>query len=200
MWLDGKVGRTIALLLGVVLLSIVGCGDRNERQDTKIEIVGEGCLDEGERQTPKAYSLGREFEGLALETVLLQCDGRDTISYIYGDCELPEGGEGGCAPPLQVQVWRACARTYRDYAPGNRPALSRRRGVPVADAGRQIEVYADSTVVIFADEPSLARRAVSALRPMPRGSDPTRAPADVAPENDLPRPPPGALESTLRCS
>ncbi|HEU0019183.1 MAG TPA: hypothetical protein VFQ14_02715 [Thermoleophilaceae bacterium] len=202
MGFNGTAGRAIAPLLGALLLSIAACGDR-DGGGKSIEVVGEGCRDEDGREALKPYSLGGEFEGLALETVLLHCNGRargDTISFIYGDCELPEGGEGGCATPLQVQVWRACARTYRDYEPGNRPPLSRRRGVPVADSGRQIEVYTDSTIVIFADDPSLARRAVSGLRPMRRGGDPTRVPAAVTPDQKLPRPPPGALENTLKCT
>jgi hypothetical protein len=189
MRLSTAAGRAIALLLGALLFSTAACGEGGG--EGEIEVVGEGCFDADGGQALKPYSLGREFEGLALETVLLQCDGRaraDTISFIYGDCELPQAGEGGCAAPLQVQVWRACARTYRDYSPGSRPPLLRRRGVPVADSGRQIEVYTASTVVIFADDPSLARRAVFALRPMSPGGAPTRVPAGTMPEHNLPQP------------
>jgi hypothetical protein len=199
--LNGTAGRAIALLIGVLTMSAAACGESGGGEG-EVEVVGERCLDADEGQPLKPYSVGREFGGLPLETVLPQCDGRargDTITYVYGDCGLPKG-EGGCATPLQIQIWRACARAYRDYEPANRPALSKRRGVPVADSGRQIEVYTDSTVVIFANDTDLARRAVSALTPAPRGGDPTRVPAAPVLEGDLPPPPPGALENTLRCS
>lgn len=191
----------LLLVLGSPVLILAACGDEDGPGDPAVELVGEGCRDGGQ-QSLRPYSLGAAFEGLALETVLLQCNGRprgDTISYIYGDCEPPAGGDGGCAPPLEMQVWRACARTYRDYSAGNRPALSSARGVPVANFERQIEVYTDSTVIIFANDQGLAQRAVSALRAMPRRGDPSRVSAGPQPRGDLPQPPPGALENTLRC-
>jgi hypothetical protein len=36
------------------------------------------------------------------------------VTFIYGTCD-PSGGEGGCAPPLEVQVWSACARNPSMY-------------------------------------------------------------------------------------
>jgi hypothetical protein len=200
MKLTRTAGYAIALLLVGAALTLAVVGDREEQQD--VEVVGEGCLDGPRAEWLRPYSLGEAFEGLALETVLLGCNGRpggDTISYIYGDCEPPAGVEGGCATPLEVQVWRACGRTYRDYSPANRSPLSRQRGVPVMEGDRRIEVYADSTVVIFAETQGLAERALAALRPMPRGGDPAHVPAETKPRRDLPRPPPGALEKTLRC-
>ncbi len=74
----------------------------------------------------RVYSLGSSFDGLPLTAVLRQCEdpGLDasigvdargnSTSYIYGDCELPMG-EGGCAPPLEVQVRPACERSVSDY-------------------------------------------------------------------------------------
>jgi hypothetical protein len=200
MQLTPRVGYAIALLsVGAALtLAVLGNGDDQQA----VEVVGEGCQDGPPAQWLRPYSLGDAFEGLALETVLLGCNGRrggDTISYIYGDCDPPAGGDGGCAAPLEVQVWRACARTYRDYSPANRSPLSRQRGVPVMKGDRQIEVYADSTVVIFAESHGLAERALAALQPMPRGGDPAQVPAEPTPRRGLPPPPPGALEKTLRC-
>lgn len=129
--LNGTAGRAIALLIGVLTMSAAACGESGGGEG-EVEVVGERCLDADEGQPLKPYSVGRELGGLPLETVLPQCDGRargDTITYVYGDCGLPKG-EGGCATPLQIQIWRACARAYRDYEPANRPALSKRRGRP----------------------------------------------------------------------
>jgi hypothetical protein len=52
------------------------------------------------------YWLGPYFAGMRMTGTPAET-GYPT--YVYGDCELPEG-EGGCAPPVQVQNWSACAR------------------------------------------------------------------------------------------
>jgi hypothetical protein len=52
------------------------------------------------------YWLGQYFGGMRVTATP-----EDTWSatYVYGDCELPEG-EGGCSPPAQLQNWSACTR------------------------------------------------------------------------------------------
>ena len=107
------------------------------------------------------YWVGPSFEGLELNAVLRSCgaDGRaNSISYIYGDC-TPQGG--GCATPLEVQVWPASQRNKAMYevppdAPPGIPAMTGEdktvNGVPAASYQGHFEVYyPDSTVVIFGD-------------------------------------------------
>jgi hypothetical protein len=91
-------------------------------------------------------------------------------SRIYGDCTAT--GDSDCAPPLEIQNWPECARDYASYGRPARHALtlasSRRitgQAVPaVVVSPTQIELYeARTTVVVFTDHASLARRAARAL-------------------------------------
>lgn len=60
----------------------------------------------GDRVGPaQMYWLGPHFAGLEL-TGTTDHPGR---TFIYGECELPEG-EGGCSPPVQIQNATSCAR------------------------------------------------------------------------------------------
>jgi hypothetical protein len=104
--------------------------------------------------------VGKTFEGLALTSALRSSN---DVSYIYGSCDA-SGGEGGCAPPLEVQNWSICLRhpLEIDRIPRR---IVRMRGVPVIDYGDALEVLTGRTeVVVFADE-RRARRVVAALRP-----------------------------------
>lgn len=167
----------------------------------------------------RLYSLGLEFEGLPLRNVLRQCESppppalvranldsrANSASYIYGTCEVPAGEEGGCAPPLEIQVWPACERGPADYDPGSqlRSDLQTRRGVPSAKITDGIEVYSDSTIVVFADDPQLAERAVASLVPLPETRAPSALPESNVgsrPNGPLAQPPAGALDGNLRCS
>jgi hypothetical protein len=194
--------RLAAVAVAIVALcaaALVACGG-DQADGRGVEISGKGCDDAGRTPGIEPYSLGATFAGLPLETVLLQCRGvrGDSIAYMYGDCE-PPAGEGGCAPPVQVQIWRACERGYRSTE-GERPTLRRQRGVPTARFDGHTEVYTDSTVVIFTADAALGRRAVDALRPMPRTGDSSRLPAGRPSASDLPQPPRGALAGTLSCA
>jgi hypothetical protein len=88
------------------------------------------------------------------------------VDFIYGTCEAPEG-EGGCAPPLSVQVWAACERNPMAYG----PEIAREgpvdvRGVPAYffEEGRRLELSTGtSTVVIFAPSRDEALTAANAL-------------------------------------
>lgn len=118
---------------------------------------------------------------------------------VYGSCAPT--ADSGCAPPLQVQVWRACERNvslYTRYPGPNGPISFTRttiRGVPAAifDDGYRIELYAgDDTIVIFADTAARARAAAEALRGTVHGASRTAG-------EDLPAPAPGALSGTATC-
>jgi hypothetical protein len=103
---------------------------------------------------------GKAFEGLPLTSSLRSAV---AFSYIYGSCDA-SGGDGGCAPPLELQNWSICRRhpLEIDRIPLR---ISRMRGVPVIDYGDALEVLTGRTdVVVFADA-GRARRVVAALRP-----------------------------------
>ncbi|MDQ3724372.1 MAG: hypothetical protein M3335_00540 [Actinomycetota bacterium] len=63
-------------------------------------LAGAGSQDPEER-----WWLGPYFAGMRLTATPGETGG----AFVYGDCELPEG-EGGCAPPVQVQTTSSCAR------------------------------------------------------------------------------------------
>lgn len=211
--------------LGLALVLMAAAGGEGMPTDPRPEVVstiGErpvrtvpsalACTEATEPANFRLYSLGASFEGLPLTTVIRRCDnappaelvgldGRaNYVSFIYGDCQPPPGGDAGCAPPLEVQVWPACERSVADYPADLRPSLTQRRGVPSAAIADRIELYADSTVVIFANDRGLADRAVSGVQPTPGNEAPATTPPELEQTETLPSPPPGAVSGKLGCA
>jgi hypothetical protein len=170
------------------------------------------CTGPGEAANFRLYSLGRQFDGLPLATVIRRCDNADPmgsanyVSFIYGTCTpQPAPGEkyvdSGCAPPLEIQVWPSCERTFGDYGGARAKMLPQRRGVPVADVDDWVELYtADSTVVVFATHAERADRAVAALQPVERGTAPATFPPPLEKASALPPPELGALSADNECN
>lgn len=142
-----------------------------------------------------AYNLGNKFDSLPLTSVERSCFApaprQDhlgepaSVAWIsgatYGRC-TPEGFEGGCGPPLDIQSWPECDRNFSSYgvvkpARALRPRksffLSGSRKIPTAAFehgrfGARLEMYTgQTTVVIFSSgnphPSSLARLAAHAL-------------------------------------
>jgi hypothetical protein len=147
------------------------------------------------------YWLGQEFDGLELYATVRQVEptvagepaGRDSVDFLYGDCDARDGG---CPFPLEVQVWPACRRYRALYELGGEAypyEELRLRGVPAAlfDGGTRLELYTGAvTVVLFGDGPARVREAAQHLRGTvggPTAGDP------------LPLPVEGALEGTITC-
>lgn len=64
------------------------------------------------------------------------------VSYIYGSCDVdPDIDGSACVPPVEIQTWPACERSYADLTVGLAtdllgpiPALgSQARGVPIIE-------------------------------------------------------------------
>jgi hypothetical protein len=109
------------------------------------------------------YYAGDSVNGYPLTAVEHDRNPTDTISFIYGDCTPPMDSEGhydgGCPPPVEVQVWTACFRNPSlNGGPGSpTPDNTTVRGVPAAyfERGNRLEIQTGtSTVVIFADSPA----------------------------------------------
>lgn len=140
------------------------------------------------------YSPGRWFDDLPLTAVLRRLDDPDTgedfganfVAFVYGDCEARD--DGGCATPLEVQVWPACERNLASYALPHDDLTV--RGVPAARFPDRLELYTgDVTVVIFGDR----RRQTAAAEAL----QPVNA---LAASGERLRPPvQGAVEGTLPC-
>lgn len=130
------------------------------------------------------YWLGARFADLPLKAVLRDCQrpvrgepfpGRlNVITYVYGDCKVPDIRDGGCLPPLEVTSAPACEDNLSLYSrypdESGRPPPHRRltiRGVPAAsfDGGRQLELYAGrTTITVAGNSPRRIREAARTLR------------------------------------
>jgi hypothetical protein len=144
---------------------------------------GAGALDE-----LVVYSAGERVDGLPLAAVLRSDGTASHISFVYGDCVA--GGDAGCAPPAEIQVWPACRRNLGLYGAGAPPGPAVEpamiRGVPAAffDDGTRLELQAGrSTVVVFAGSRARVLRLAQALR---------AADGSVPPGGALPVPEPSA--------
>jgi len=94
------------------------------------------------------YWLGPYFAGMPVTATPQEVR---FATYVYGDCEFPEG-EGGCSPPAQIQNWSACARNplridrppYELFAlrGGGIAAVYESGAVDVGTGDRTISVFA----------------------------------------------------------
>lgn len=161
------------------------------------------------------YSLGTQFENLPLTYITrtfarpqlsavggaannLPDNRTNYLNFIYGTCGDLKS-EGGCAPPLTVQVWPACDRTLQDYyyntidnAPSRAHERIELRGVPAAKFSDMLEIYSGTvTIVIFGDTEALRQRAAENL------SSANILAGEIAGGDPLPAPAAGAVEGTL---
>lgn len=174
------------------------------------------CTDPRQATNFEVFSLGGSPLDLTLAASLRRCDtptelgepGANYVSYIYGDCELRDAGDTGCAPPLEIQTWPACQRSLSDYSfEGSllpHEALPSERGAQVVsfEDGMRLEVYTGaSTVVVFANQPAVALKVLSLLRPAADDSPPARQAGEL--ETSVPErldpPDQGATEGQLSC-
>jgi hypothetical protein len=160
------------------------------------------------------YSVGDAFEGIPMRAMLRRDEThevaglqvkKDYVSVIYGECVAR--GLQGCAPPLEIQTWPACARSLADYTltPNGEPLPNRPfklRGVPGAmfEEGGRVELYTGNvTIVVFGNDAGQIWRAANAVR-LANPQTPVGAAAAVVGLNrDLPAPVAGALQGTLQC-
>jgi hypothetical protein len=142
------------------------------------------------------YYAGDSVTGYALTAVEHDSHPAEAISFLYGDCTPPMDSkghyDGGCALPVEVQVWTACFRNPSLYGGQGSPTPNETtvRGVPAAyyEGGRRLEIQTGtSTVVIFADSPATIAAALRGVN----NSVPT--------EVDLPAPAAGAMTGDLKC-
>ncbi|HWN72524.1 MAG TPA: hypothetical protein VNN15_01820 [Solirubrobacterales bacterium] len=127
--------------------------------------IGGGSLSPDEMYWLGPYYAGLRLEGTPAET------GK---TYIYGDCELPEG-EGGCSPPLEVQNWTSCTRNPigLDSLP-YKVFLLRGGALAAAYGSTSIDVGTGrQTVTLFTNEVELMG---AALRDVRRKSEPAPQP------------------------
>ena len=113
------------------------------------------------------YYAGLSFAGLPLTDGDASSRGG---AFVYGTCELPPG-EGGCAPPIQIQHFAFDPNAWRRA--GGCRSLGRLRGVPAVRHDGLVLVTERALVKVYARSAREARRVVDALvradgRPTPR--------------------------------
>jgi hypothetical protein len=140
------------------------------------------------------YWVGERFEKWDLEYAEVRPDGFST--FIYGTCEIEPFSDGGCAPPLAIQVQPLCA--HLDAVAAN-PVWKRRevRGAPVGTI--------DSAPVLFASrvqvkvywgqggDPGAPMRALEALESA------NLVPPVIGPDDPIPPAPREVLAGEAPC-
>lgn len=202
------------LLVATLVLFAAACGSErpgergsaSTQPDPQAELAAAGvlpCTQEDEPTNFAAYSLGPEFEGLALNLqhhrLCTLAPPRfpawareNTVAYTYGKCKLPEG-EGGCSPPLSVLAGPRCERGFSPPSPHN--PLEKKAEVRGVEArlyedGYRLELLTgDSAVRIFGNDRAQVLRAGRALIRGP--AKPSEAVKDGQPSGPLPSPPTG---------
>jgi hypothetical protein len=171
-------------------MALVACSG-----DTQTAVPGGGDPDiEAARAFDRfpLYWVGEHFEGWDLEHVDVTTP-RHPATFIYGTCELPVPADGGCAPPLQLQIAPLCTHlevVYR-YPIGERqirgaPVGTSRDDAPVLLTNRvQVKVYSGQGATR-----GIAYRALQALRsvndvpPVIDADDPIPAPPRAVQEGE----------------
>jgi hypothetical protein len=181
------MGRSLPALIGTLLVVLLaGCSVDREPPDIDSAATF---------QRFPIYWLGEEFEGLELTHVEAE-DWSTAATLTYGTCK-PSGYDGGCAPPVQVQVFPLCYHLDSVWLPPNERELmirgapvGRQDGAPVLLTRRvQVKVYRG---VGTDDDPGVSLRALKALRslnsvsPVISASDPIPPPAQGVLEGDRP--------------
>jgi len=147
-----------------ILLLTAGCGA--EVPNAPDEVVQER-LAAAAKKDPAPYYLGNSHLDLKVTNVLEATEADPVTTITYGTCRLPAEGEGGCAPPYQVQT-----RAFDSHPWGPSAGCTRLddiRGVPAVDLGDSVALIPQGLEVrVFPDglDPAKARAAAEALRPI----------------------------------
>ena len=208
-----RSSRVLASVAGwaALLLVATGCGsDLSSAQRPHRLAALLPCTEEDKPTNFTAYSLGPEFDDLALTRKIRNCTQPlpngpprarvNMVSYLYGKCRwLRDTSSDGtsCSVPLEVQTWPRCERDPSDYTVSHHNPVKRRltvRGVPAQlyEDGLRLEIYAgESSVIVFGTNRDRVLAAGRALTKAPaRPSDPVR---DGDAGHPLPPPPPGPI-------
>jgi hypothetical protein len=176
-----------------LILALLGFSASESGEGAAVEASGATAVREFDAYP--LYWVGKRFENWDLAHVDLDHPS-EFVTFIYGMCAPPED-EGGCAPPLEIQVAPLCA--HLDVV-ARAPIWKRRevRGAPVGTIdsapvlftrGAQVKVYRGE-----GSDAGLPWRALAALRSANRVA-PVFGPGDR-----IPAAPPGVLSGTRPCA
>jgi hypothetical protein len=151
----------------------------------------------------KGYPVYYAGEEVLAQPITEDLGGEEQVSpqervwfFIYGDCELPSEGEGGCAP-FQIHNYSTCSRwaSQLEQAPiglNRRAALRPFRGAKARylRAEHSIEIFTGRTTITIGGgpDPKMLKTALQQLREVHQAE-----PSRLAP------PAPGSLSGKLPC-
>ncbi|MDQ2910327.1 MAG: hypothetical protein M3R39_04830 [Actinomycetota bacterium] len=171
--------RRAAAILGFVLLAS-SCGSRGDIVPTVKDV--DANLARARAVAVPLYYAGRSFAGLPLTHVELEGPGR--AFFVYGTCVIPAGQtEGGCAPPVQIQLFPFDPGQWRRAV-----ACHRRRsllGVPTARHDGLVLFTGRTVVKIYARSHAEDRRVALTLRRVGDDKPLRRLPPPTAPVREL---------------
>jgi len=160
-------GVVVPGLLFALALASAGAGPAGETRAARDASAARETLREFD-EFP-LYDAGGRVDGLPLVAVHRRNDTAEFVSFVYGDCAA--GGDAGCAPPAEIQVWPACRRSLALYGPGEvdgvapEPVVLRGVGGALFDEGTRLELETrGATVVVFGDSHARVLRIAKALR------------------------------------
>jgi hypothetical protein len=143
------------------------------------------------------YYAGDEIAGNELDDISGEDDWQHNpdqqsvgFTFFYGTCDpTPDGpfDEGGCAPPVQIQVSSICDRHPGLYS--GKPDVFDLRGAKASANGGGLEIFTGRTTVVIFGERELMRPTIHQLRRMDQDATPSR----------LPPPVPGGVQGRLPC-
>ena len=196
-WLGVAAGAAFFALAGVVLAGMFGY------LGGSITVHPKGNFSVSEARSYNGFAVfypGETIDGYRLGAVLREPLGpmrknQESVEFMYGTCEIPAGGDGGCSLPVSVSNEPACSRNLSMYngSLSPTPDLTRVRGTTAAffEGGSRLEIQTGkTTVVIFA----FSKRDALAVAEKLRGVN-----VPVSSSDPLPLPAPGAVEGTLPC-
>lgn len=200
----------------VVETNVLEAVSRKNRETTESSLA---CTNVDEAPNFPTYFVGKKYRGLFLTAVIRRCDtprANETaranyVSYIYGDCDPSrqptDGGviDTGCAPPLEIQSYPACERSYGDYSfvdLSSAEELETVQGVPAAyfASGARGELYTrGATVVVFGNADEDVQNVLREVRARPISLAPgENLDSDAGAEEPMPATP-EALSGKLSC-
>jgi hypothetical protein len=143
------------------------------------------------------YYAGDEIAGNELDDISGEDDWQRNpdqqsvgFTFFYGTCDPTSDGlfdEGGCAPPVQIQVSSICDRHPALYR--ERPEVFDLRGAKASANGGGLEIFTGRTTVVIFGEGELMRPTIRQLRRVGQDAPPSR----------LPPPVPGGIGGRLPC-
>jgi hypothetical protein len=160
--------------------------------------VGEGKPDLESARRFDAYPLywvGERFGRWDLEHI--DMDNPSFVTFIYGTCEVEIGAEGGCPPPLQIQIQPLCAHLA---VVARAPIWRRRhvRGAPVGTVDSAPVLFSDRVQVkVYRGQGSDSGVAIRVLRALRSANDVEPV---VGPDDPIPPAPRAVLAGAAPCS